>query len=261
MGQLVFIENHRPVTDSLLVAETFGKAHAKILRDIRELDCSPEFNQSNFGLVSYIDAGGRTYPKYLITQDGFVFLAMGFTGKEAARFKERYINEFNHMREQLSNPQLSEIEILQRSVGLLAEQNKRIEELEERMAQLGRGSSVQIEAPTQIAPPSETAKQKSASWRHRVNRLFFEIAKKRGGSYSTHKLESYQLLEQQVNCDLSIRLGKLREKLRKKGNGKLDGRSLSKMDVIDADDRLRELYVSIVEGMLNEVTGRKERNA
>lgn len=260
MGQLVFIENHRPVTDSLMVAETFGKNHNNVLRTIRGLECSEEFSSINFEQRDYVSRG-KQYPKYLITQDGFVFLAMGFTGKEAARFKERYINEFNLMREQLSNPQLSEIEILQRSVSLLAEQNKRIEKMEERMVQLGRGSPVQIEVPTQIAPSAETVKQKSVSWRHRVNRLFFEISKKRGGSYSTHKLESYQLLEQQVNCDLSIRLGKLREKLRKKGNGKLDGRSLSKMDVIDADDRLRELYVSIVEGMLNEVPDRKERNA
>ncbi|EOS1856350.1 Rha family transcriptional regulator, partial [Escherichia coli] len=37
-----------------------------------------------------------------ITRDGFAFLAMGFTGKRAARFKEAYINAFNQMERCLS---------------------------------------------------------------------------------------------------------------------------------------------------------------
>lgn len=104
MRQLVFIESNRPVTDSLTVAETFGKEHKHVLRDIRELDCSEEFTKSNFGLSDYPDSTGRKLPKFLITQDGFTFLVMGYTGKEAARFKEMYIMEFNRMREQLANP-------------------------------------------------------------------------------------------------------------------------------------------------------------
>jgi Rha family phage regulatory protein len=103
--KLVFIDNKRIVTDSLIVAETFGKEHKHILRDIRELECSHEFAQSNFGLSDYTDSTGRTLPKYLISQDGFSFLVMGYTGKEAARFKEMYINEFNRMREELTKPQ------------------------------------------------------------------------------------------------------------------------------------------------------------
>ncbi|MEF2244006.1 Rha family transcriptional regulator [Paenibacillus sp. IITD108] len=101
---LVTIENGRPVTDSLTVAETFGKEHKHVMRDIRYLDCSEEFHQSNFGLVEYKDDGGRTYQKYIITEQGFAFLAMGYTGKEAARFKEMYISEFGRMREQLNRP-------------------------------------------------------------------------------------------------------------------------------------------------------------
>lgn len=104
MTKLVFIENGRPVTDSLTVAATFGKRHADVMRDIRSLDSSEEFNQRNFAQVNYVDGANRKYPKYLITQDGFSFLVMGYTGKEAAHFKEMYINEFNRMREELSKP-------------------------------------------------------------------------------------------------------------------------------------------------------------
>lgn len=118
--KLVFIENNRPVTDSLTVAEVFGKEHKHVMRDIRELECSDEFHKSNFGLIDYQDAGNRTYQKYIITQDGFAFLVMGYTGKEAARFKEMYINEFNRMRDELTKPQFALPQTMPEALRMLA---------------------------------------------------------------------------------------------------------------------------------------------
>jgi anti-repressor protein len=103
----VFIQHNRPVTDSLLVAETFGKRHDNVIRDIKELECSSEFSLLNFEESSYTAGNGQSYTKYLITQDGFAFLVMGYTGKEAARFKEMYITEFNRMRDELNKPQIA----------------------------------------------------------------------------------------------------------------------------------------------------------
>lgn len=44
---------------------------------------------------------GEKRPMYYLTRDGFSFLAMGFTGRIAAQFKEAYINAFNDMEEML----------------------------------------------------------------------------------------------------------------------------------------------------------------
>lgn len=105
---LVTIQNNRAVTTSLQVAEYFGKEHSKVLRAIRMLDCSDEFNQANFGFVTYQDAKGEQRPMYYLTRDGFTLLAMGFTGKVAARFKEAYIKAFNLMEESLKNGNFSD---------------------------------------------------------------------------------------------------------------------------------------------------------
>lgn len=72
-----------------------------MLRDIRELDVPEDFRQSNFGLASYLDEQGKPRPMVEISRDGFTFLVMGFTGKEAARFKLAYIKAFNKMEETL----------------------------------------------------------------------------------------------------------------------------------------------------------------
>lgn len=98
---LVSVLNHTVVTSSLMVAEYFGKRHKDVLRSISMLECSTEFNQRNFAPVTYKDAKGEQRPMYYMTRDGFTFLAMGFTGKVAAKFKEAYINAFNEMEELL----------------------------------------------------------------------------------------------------------------------------------------------------------------
>lgn len=89
------------VVTSLDIAETFGKEHKHVLRDIRELECSDEFRQSNFGLTYYSDMQNKKQPMYYITRDGFTLLVMGYTGEKAMRFKEAYIKQFNAMEKAL----------------------------------------------------------------------------------------------------------------------------------------------------------------
>lgn len=57
--------------NSLQVAEYFGKHHDKVVRDIEALDCSPEFNAANFGVIKYTDSRGRKQKAYAMTRDGF----------------------------------------------------------------------------------------------------------------------------------------------------------------------------------------------
>jgi Rha family phage regulatory protein len=102
MNELVFRDsNGVPMTNSLLVAETFGKAHRSVLRDIDNLECSENFQVHNFVQmfkIRELPNGGQTKDRYYnISKDGFTFLAMGYTGKKAAEFKEKYIAAFNAM--------------------------------------------------------------------------------------------------------------------------------------------------------------------
>ena len=87
----------KATTTSLKIAEAFGKVHRSVLSTIRHLQCSPEFTEHNFVLSEYIDPTGRKLPMYIITRDGFAFLASGFTGREAAQWKEKYIEAFNRL--------------------------------------------------------------------------------------------------------------------------------------------------------------------
>ncbi|EEI7791902.1 peptidase [Salmonella enterica] len=98
------IINGQAVTSSQDVADYFIKRHDNVIQKIKNLECSSKFAALNFKESEYTDATGRKLPCYNITRDGFAFLAMGFTGKRAAQFKEAYINAFNQMEKQLSTP-------------------------------------------------------------------------------------------------------------------------------------------------------------
>ena len=83
MSDLVFKgENNQVLTNSLLVAKEFGKVHAKVMRDIENLNCSEEFRLANFGNSSFKNEQGKEFPMFTMTKDGFSFLVMGYTGKK-----------------------------------------------------------------------------------------------------------------------------------------------------------------------------------
>lgn len=108
LSQAVFVQNQQIKTNSLKVAEAFGRRHTNVLRAIETLECAKSFNALNFELVEYTDAKGESRPMYEMTKDGWMFLVMGFTGEKAAQIKIAFINAFNAMATLLQNQQLIE---------------------------------------------------------------------------------------------------------------------------------------------------------
>ena len=92
---LLYERKEKAFCSSLQVAEEFGKLHKNVIADIRNLDCSDDFNQLNFQPVKYTDEKGEKRPMFLLTKDGFMFLVMGYRRKKAAAIKEEYIRRFN----------------------------------------------------------------------------------------------------------------------------------------------------------------------
>lgn len=106
MNELVKInDNNQVTTDSLTVADRFGKRHRDVLRSIKLLKCSKDFNARNFAPVEYKDQKGEKRTYYDMTQDGWMFLVMGFTGEKAAEWKEKFIVAFRAMEAELRKRQ------------------------------------------------------------------------------------------------------------------------------------------------------------
>ena len=137
MNELVFIENGQAVTDSLTVAEVFGKRHADVLRDIKHMECSEDFRQRNFAQSSYVNSQNKEMPKCYMSKKGFTLLAMGYTGKEAMKFKEAYIEQFEEMEATLKQPRaLSEHEQRIELLKLSLEHEQKFSEVDQRIGKL-----------------------------------------------------------------------------------------------------------------------------
>ena len=106
----LLVRDEKVVVSSRTVAEAFGKEHRSVLLAIRNLECTDDFRLHNFMQSSYLNEQQRDMPEYLMTRDGFTFLAMGFTGPRAAVFKEAYIEAFNKMEAELKNRKQASLE-------------------------------------------------------------------------------------------------------------------------------------------------------
>ena len=138
MNNLVKVTNGELMTTSKIIADVFGKAHRKVTRDINELDCSAEFRATNFGQSSYTSPQNKVLKCFDITRDGMVFLCMGFTGKKAGEWKEKYIAAFNEMEKGLLNV---DIEITR-----LSKQGKEIKQLGSEWSKFGHQINKQKKA-------------------------------------------------------------------------------------------------------------------
>ena len=94
--------------DSREVAEMMEMEHSKLLRKIDGIN--EDLNRAKIGFVkywsesSYIDGKGESRRNFLITKRGCEFLAHKTTGTKGNLFTDRYMDRFEQMKTQLSQP-------------------------------------------------------------------------------------------------------------------------------------------------------------
>ena len=100
MNELVYLKTDEAMTDSLTVAESFGKRHDNVMAAIEKLVRGlPKNKDTQLFVKTWYKhpQNGERYAKYLMNRDGFSLLVMGFTGKKALAWKLKYIDAFNKM--------------------------------------------------------------------------------------------------------------------------------------------------------------------
>ena len=141
MNEIVFRgTNDQALTNSLLVAKSFGKEHKHVLDSIRKLidGCAEISADPMFEETTYVnEQNGQAYPMSLMNRDGFTLLVMDSKGKRAMQFKLEYIKASNSMEEHIKASQKpkSQLEILQMSINQLVEQEHRLSSVERDVAE------------------------------------------------------------------------------------------------------------------------------
>ena len=86
----------RPITTSVMVSEVFGELHRSVLAKIEMLDFNSEFFIQNFQEIQYFNEDWELKTAYEMTRDGFGFICIDFTGREAARCSSAFIDSFDN---------------------------------------------------------------------------------------------------------------------------------------------------------------------
>ena len=131
MNDLVFRgADNQALTNSLLVAEKFGKEHSDVLKAIDTIFAKVPVNQckgyfSDTSIEIPQPNGGIRHSRVVaMNRDGFTLLVMGFTGRKAFQFKLAYIAAFNAM----------EKVIKEEYTRILSDMDQRIKGLEEKFS-------------------------------------------------------------------------------------------------------------------------------
>jgi Rha family phage regulatory protein len=242
MNQLVFIKNNQAVTDSLTVADVFNKRHDHVVRDIENQLSKlfeageSEWGATNFGETRYQHRQNKQwYQKYNLTEDAFAIIAMSYVTPEAMKMKIKFLNEFKIMKEKLQTQKpKNQLEILQGTINQLVEQERRVSEVEKKLDNI-----------------SNIMTMDSVEWRDKVNSVLKKIANKWSGvePYRSVKKLSYERLEKRAGCKLELRLNNRKERALAQGMTKSYIRKINKLDVIQEDKRLIEIYIQIIKEM------------
>lgn len=136
-------------------------------------------------------------------------------------------------------------------IAAIANQNV---ETERRIAQLESGLN---EAAQTLQTVKETFLQRDEDWRKQINGMMNGASYRAGKGYRELRNESYTILEQRARCDLNARLRNLTKRLEESGATKTQIREANKMDVIENDPKLKEIYSTVVRELsLGSLSGR-----
>lgn len=112
VSEFVFTERNQVVTDSLTMAQMFGKEHKNVMRDIEvQLEKLFEANEAEWGQLNFEHTqyqhyqNKQWYPKFNLTEDAFSIVAMSYITPEAMKMKIKFLQEFKRMKEHIQKSQ------------------------------------------------------------------------------------------------------------------------------------------------------------
>jgi Rha family phage regulatory protein len=224
------------VADSREVAVMINIRHSDLLEKIDGYVMhllNGKFRSADFFIEgTYQDTTGRTLRKFDLTRKGCDMVANKMTGEKGVLFTAAYVTKF----EEMEKTQAVDLTGLSPQLQLLIAMEHRQLQIEERQQQ----------TESQLTTIKETFLQRDDNWRQKINGLLNGAARRSGMNYKDVRNLSYQTLKDRTNCKLETRLENLRTRLADSGATKTRIADANKLDVIESDKMLKEIYTTIV---------------
>lgn len=239
----VLEQNNEFYVDSREVAEMLGKRHTDLLRDIENylgvILQNAKLRSADFFIESTYKANNNnSYKNYLLTKKGCDMVANKMTGNKGTLFTAMYVDAFHEMDEYIKKSQLNVPSTPMEALEMMFKVQKEQEVINDQMKR-------------EIKGIREVITIDFNNWRNKTNRILNAIVNKLNiaDGHHTVRKQAYKALEQRGHCKLNIRLENKKKKMLQNGTNKTRVNKLSKLDVINDDPKLIEIYISIIKNM------------
>lgn len=194
-----------------------------------------------------ISTAGQMREQLLINESGLYSLALSSKLPKAKEFKrwitKEVIPSIRKYGGYIAKP-LNQLDILEQSIQIMKEQQRRLEEHDNRLAKI-ESNIEQIKELEQI---------NASNWRLYFGSVTREIAKyypclDMENPYQAIRHEFYERLEAEARCDLDRRLKNKKERAYKAGLNKNKIKEFNKLDIIEEDARLINSAIAVLKKM------------
>jgi len=192
-----------------------------------------------------IDLSPNTHTFYLWTKKGAFLHAKSLNTDNAWELYDALVDNYFDKREpQIDTSELSEsLQAFQQIFISMAKQELETKRL---TIEVKRANDTAEKAFKVTESIKEAVKPVTDNWREKINAKFNRIQKNTDTPFSYLRNEMYQLLEQRAGCDLGTRLRNKRQRMADSGCTKTQVDKTNKMDIIEEDKRLRQIFTTIV---------------
>ncbi|ANY71693.1 antirepressor [Paenibacillus ihbetae] len=218
-------------TDARRISENFGRNLERYKSGKHYFVLSGNEKRSFLDRTQIADSSKNAQLLYLWTEKGAWMHAKSLNTERAWEAYEMLVDDYYRVKE-------TAIDLTG-----LSPQLQLLIAMEHRQLQI---EQKQQEHEQQLATIKETFLQRDDNWRQKINGMLNGAARRSGKSFRDIRTESYQLLEERGKCQLNIRLKNLQDRLADTGATKTKINETNRLDVIEADARLKEIYTTIV---------------
>ena len=178
----------------------------------------------------------------LLTEQGYLMLVKSFTDDLAWEVQRQLVSSYFKVRT-VADDLSPQMKMLYGMLDQMAQAERQANEAK-RIADTAKDTaSKAIESVENI---KEAVKPVFDNWREEINSKFNRIQRNADKQFNILRNEIYSELEHRAGCDLGTRLRNMKDRMAEKGYKKSDINKLNKMDVIEQDKKLREIFTKIV---------------
>ena len=179
----------------------------------------------------------------LITEQGYLMLVKSFTDDLAWEVQRQLVNTYFKVKGIVNTELSPELQMLQGLLDQMVQKELADKERDRQIAKAKEAADKAVETTERI---KEAVRPVFDNWRKEVNKKFNRIQRSAEKPFNTLRVEMYSELERRASCDLAARLRNKKQRMSESGCTKKEISDFNRMDIIEEDKKLREIFTKIV---------------